>query len=194
MPSKSHGAQTRLKDAVSLLLAERLAHVRQHEAALSRGRPGEEPVHQMRVAIRRLRVALALMDRDGHLEMFLLDLKHLQDALGQVRDAHVQARWAARAGAPALKTALGVTRSRSSERELKAALKHFIQFAPALAEAIHELEPRGRLGGKYMRRKLRGRLERVGKALRPLRSDVDAADAHALQSREEAALPGGAAR
>src|SRR5947209_6684946 len=69
------------------LLAERLSEVQRHEAGL----PAADPVHDMRVAIRRLRATLRLLrlrELDGPVEK-------LQDALGDVRDLQLQIEWLA---------------------------------------------------------------------------------------------------
>jgi CHAD domain-containing protein len=66
-------------------LATLLRNLERHEAGL----PGVDPVHDMRVATRRLRAALRL------LRMRELDppVKKLQDALGGVRDLQLQIVW-----------------------------------------------------------------------------------------------------
>ena len=69
----------------SPILAERIAEVERHEGGL----PGAEPIHDMRVAVRRLRAGLRLL---GLREMDA-PVKELQDALGGVRDLQVQIAW-----------------------------------------------------------------------------------------------------
>src|SRR4051812_5416799 len=69
------------------MLAKRLSDVQQHEAGL----PEAEPVHDMRVAIRRLRATLRLL----RLRSLDADVKKLQDALGDVRDLQLQIEWLA---------------------------------------------------------------------------------------------------
>src|SRR5258706_9703170 len=67
------------------LLAERLEEVQRHEAAL----PAPDPVHDMRIAARRTRAALRLLD----LRSLESGVKSLQDALGAVRDLQLQIHW-----------------------------------------------------------------------------------------------------
>src|SRR4051812_44047816 len=69
------------------MLANRLADVQRHEAGL----PEAEPVHDMRVAIRRLRASLRLL----RLRELDAPVKKLQDALGEVRDLQLQLEWLA---------------------------------------------------------------------------------------------------
>jgi CHAD domain-containing protein len=70
------------------VIQERIAAVRKHEAGVLRGDP--DSVHDMRVATRRLRAALRIFKLSDR------KLKRLQDALGAVRDVHVQADWLAK--------------------------------------------------------------------------------------------------
>jgi len=71
--------------AGSGLISTRLGAIEQYEVAV----PGEEAVHEMRVAVRRLRAVLRVLG--------LRDLdppaKRLQDALGEVRDLQLQVQW-----------------------------------------------------------------------------------------------------
>jgi CHAD domain-containing protein len=88
---------TPLAVAGPLLVRARLADVRRLEAAFAAdGEP--DAVHDMCVAVRRLRAALALAG-DRTLRALAGAVRALQDALGEVRDAQVLRRWfAARAG------------------------------------------------------------------------------------------------
>jgi CHAD domain-containing protein len=67
------------------LLADRLSALERYESAV----PDPEAVHQMRVAARRLRAALRVLQLRG------LDpaVKQLQDVLGEVRDLQLQVDW-----------------------------------------------------------------------------------------------------
>lgn len=69
------------------MLAKRLEDVQRHEAGL----PQADPVHDMRVATRRLRATLRLLD----LRELDAPVKKLQDALGEVRDLQLQIEWLA---------------------------------------------------------------------------------------------------
>jgi len=66
-------------------LAELLRNLERHEASL----PGVGPVHDMRVAARRLRAGLRL----SRLSELDPPVKRLQDALGGVRDRQLQIAW-----------------------------------------------------------------------------------------------------
>src|ERR1700682_4971291 len=94
MPKPTHvpglDAHTPLRQAAKLLLEARLLDVRRYEPQLTEGTP-EDAVHDMRVALRRLRAALRLFrlrELDG-------PVKALQDALGAVRDLKLQIGWPA---------------------------------------------------------------------------------------------------
>jgi len=67
------------------ILAARLRDLERAEAGL----PAPDPVHDMRVAARRLRAALRLL----RLREFDRAVKKLQDALGDVRDLQLQIAW-----------------------------------------------------------------------------------------------------
>src|SRR5438309_11660784 len=88
------GPRSLVRSAGARLLSARLADVRRHEAVLLQGAP-VEPVHDMRVASRRLRAALRLLG-NGSLRELEPAVKELQDALGAVRDVQLQLAWLAR--------------------------------------------------------------------------------------------------
>src|SRR5438874_9049774 len=119
------GPRSLVRTAGAKLLSARLADVRRFEGDLLRGLP-PDPVHDMRVASRRLRAALGLL---GNAPLRKLEpaVKDLQDALGGVRDVQLQIAWLARrstalaarrrevlpSAAAALRRALDVWRSRT---------------------------------------------------------------------------------
>src|SRR5258708_19947575 len=93
MPKPTHvpglDARSPLRQAAKLLLEARLLDVRLYEPQLAEGGAPEKPVHDMRVALRRLRAALRLFrlhELDG-------PVKALQDALAAVRDLRLQIAW-----------------------------------------------------------------------------------------------------
>lgn len=90
------------------VLIERIEKAQSHEAAL----PGVDAVHDMRVALRRLRAALRLLDLRDELDA---PVKRLQDSLGAVRDIQLHGE------------AIGA-RAKAMLRRREAALR------PALAE------------------------------------------------------------
>ena len=135
------------------LLAGLVEHVRQHERAL----PGKDAVHDMRVALRRLRAALRLQ------ELRELDppVKELQDALGEVRDPQLQLEWLNGRSA-----SLERERSRAlrkAERALHPALaKWRSETLPSLLAAAREASPPGpRKRRKILRKRLRRFEERL---------------------------------
>jgi len=137
------------------------------------------PVHDMRVASRRLRAALALL---GNAPLRKLEpaVKEMQDALGAVRDVQLQISWLSRrsgalaarrrevlpAAAAALQRALDVWRSRT---------------VMGIAAAIPWLDRSGRLGGPRLRRTLRKRLSAVEDRLLATLENPDAPTAHRLR-------------
>jgi CHAD domain-containing protein len=172
------GRHSLVRAAGARLLSARLADARKYEAALMHGIP-VEPVHDTRVALRRLRAALALL---GNAPLRELEpaVKELQDALGGVRDVQLQIAWLSRrsgalaarrrevlpAAAVALQQALDVWRSRT---------------VMEIAAAIPWLDRSGRLGGPRIRRALRKRLSTVEDRLLATLENPDALTAHRLR-------------
>jgi CHAD domain-containing protein len=169
----------------SSVLAARIADVRQHEVALLRTIDADH-VHDMRVATRRLRAALQLLVHDERARRTIANVKRLQDALGVVRDRHVQLQWLSertRARKPfaaavrkRLRTAL--TRDRAA---LSRALAAWVRRAPAIERMAAVLKSRGKLGGHRVRHELRRRLRALDKAVRKLAHDLPAQAAHRLR-------------
>jgi CHAD domain-containing protein len=172
---KGLGPRSLLRNAGRRLLSARLADVRKYEETLLRGVPAG-PVHDMRVAARRLRAALGLFG----LRDLEPPVKELQDALGAVRDLQLQISWFARrsralaarrrevlpSATAALRRALDVWRSRTAEQ---------------IAVAISQLDEPGRLGGPRIRRAIRRRIDTVEKRLRAALRDPDPPTAHRLR-------------
>jgi CHAD domain-containing protein len=133
------------------LLAGRIEAIEKHE----RGLPGVEPVHDMRVALRRLRAALRL------LRLRELDpaVKETQDALGRVRDLQLQLEWLS-GRPPARRIAAALRRA---EHALQPALAQWRSSTlPALLEAVET----AKAPGPARRRKiLRKRLDRFEERL-----------------------------
>ena len=90
-PVSGLGSETPLVEAAARLVGARVADVRRYEEKVRASRD-EDAVHDMRVASRRLRVALWLLAK-GQLDEAAEATKRLQDALGAVRDVHVQVGW-----------------------------------------------------------------------------------------------------
>jgi CHAD domain-containing protein len=153
-----------LAEAARRILAARLADVDKH----ARGLPAPEPVHAMRVAARRLRVAMRLFG----LRELEPRVKALQDALGVLRDLQVQDAWLALRD-PALQGKRAPLSSEAS-RALTIAVGEWKSSArPALRKAFAALELPGKLGGHRIRKRLRKALRKfeqrraVAKSLKP---------------------------
>ena len=184
------GPDTRRDEAARRLLASRLADVRAYEEVLG-AHPAEDPVHDMRVATRRLRAALQVFDRQGTLAPLEREVKRLQDALGEVRDLHVQDAWlaqAARGRRGSVRAGLAVLRAHQSRRvaegeaQLQKALTRWQRrTVPRLREAAQVLRDGGRYGGPRSRRHLGKSLRRVARRLRAHEGSADALSAHRLR-------------
>jgi CHAD domain-containing protein len=135
------------------LLAGRIEAVQKHEAGL----PGVDAVHDMRVALRRLRAALRLL----RLRELDPGVKALQDALGRVRDLQLQLQWLP--GRRRLELALG-----KAERELQPALAKWREKTlPRLLDAARKAKaPSAARRRKILRKRLRRFEERLEAALR----------------------------
>ncbi len=157
-----------------------------------------EAVHDARVAVRRLRVALALFGAAP--EKVLRELAVLKRRAGAVRDlqlqlAKVQAhskRGAGRAQARALEPRLAgalrarIPKLREALRRFEASLRH------TLAHLAGRAAPKGKLGGRRLRRRLARRLVQADTLLREARQ-LEPETAHALRRglkrlRDEAEL------
>lgn len=134
------------------LLAGRIEVVQKHEAGL----PAIDAVHDMRVALRRLRAALRLL----RLRELDPGVKALQDALGRVRDLQLQLQWDP--GRRPLEIAL-----RKAERGLQPALAKWRgKTLPALLDAAREASaPSAARRRKILRKRLRRFEERLEAAL-----------------------------
>jgi CHAD domain-containing protein len=122
-----------VSDAFAFACAH-LARVIVHYAPLAVARQGTEPVHQMRVALRRLRSALALFRRIVTCREFdaaKAGLRSLGHALGPARDWDVFATGTAEAVATAFPTDAAVTRLTAATTRRRdacyAALRHELE-------------------------------------------------------------------
>ncbi len=177
-PAAELGPRSRAAEAGRLLLAARLSDVQRLLRAAAGGRSASA-VHDLRVSCRRLRVALELFaQRPGRL---LADrVKELQDALGAVRDLHVQSAWLGSLKLPRLQ-AFREVHLPARAAALDRALREFrARTAPGIEEAIGALEGKGRLQGKPLRKELAGRLRKLRARLLRARS-VEPEAAHRLR-------------
>jgi CHAD domain-containing protein len=150
----------------SQLLADRLSTLERYESAV----PQKEAVHQMRVAIRRLRAALRVF------KLRELDpaVKRLQDALGEVRDLQLQINWLR--GRDAGLRRAREARLRTAERKLSKEMSTWrSQTLPALlAAAADPSTPPARKLSKMLRK----RLDRLEERLEQARSRLTAKALH----------------
>jgi len=148
-------------------------------------------VHDMRVATRRLRAALQLFQEVGGLGKLERRVKRLQDALGEVRDLHVQRDWmaeAAKGEKPQRRKVLEGLRTqrepllRQKEQHLRGELKRWTaRTVPALLGQMARLQDARSYGGKYARRHLRWRVRRVEQRIERHMQASDALSAHRLR-------------
>lgn len=176
--------------AARRLITSRLADARQAEAALTR-KLTPEHVHDLRVATRRLRAALVAFRDLGGLDEREREVKRLQDALGEVRDLHVQGAWLEEAlleGEPSRRAGLqGMHASLMAplpdkERRLRRALVRWAErTVPALEQETLRLDGPGKYGGRRARKGLLHRLRQVKRRMKHLTKDLDAPTTHALR-------------
>ncbi|MBZ4415506.1 CHAD domain-containing protein [Myxococcus sp. RHSTA-1-4] len=192
-PIRGLGPDSRLGVAARRILAGRLADVRKPEARLDEG-IDDESVHDMRVATRRLRAALQVFRPLGGLRKLEREVKRIQDALGGVRDLHVQAAWMEGAAREVEKEKPGardgITALRDSrlasldemEARLRAELERWEdRTVPRLLRKLDTLEDPHRFGGRRVRKHLRWRVRRVRQRMDAYADAPDAASAHELR-------------
>jgi CHAD domain-containing protein len=192
-PIRGLGPGSRVGEAARRILAGRLADVRKPEAAFADG-ADDESVHDMRVATRRLRAALQVFRSLGGLGKLEREVKRLQDALGGVRDLHVQAAWldgAAREvekdGPGALAGLHPLRKARlagleEQEARLHAELERWVErTVPRLLRTLDGLDGKHRFGGRRVRAPLRKRLRRVEKRMEAYADAPDATSAHEVR-------------
>jgi CHAD domain-containing protein len=180
------GPDTPVAAAGPLLVAARLADVRRYEAPVAETLDAD-PIHDMRVATRRLRAALKLFDGAGGRELDR-KVKRLQDALGDVRDVQVQLAWLATCyrrlhhrERPRMRAWI-TSPLRLREAALRTALRAWReQTAAEVSAAAAAITGRGRLGGKRPRKVLERRARRLAKLAREVRADPEPTAAHALR-------------
>lgn len=170
------GPKSPRADAARRLVSQRLADVRHAQEKLGRTL-APDPVHDLRVATRRLRAALQVFRSLGTSRTLERQVKQLQDALGQVRDIHVQTEWltqrareqkkpSRREGSEALRSKLH-SHLGSREQHLRRALEHWTTHtAPALEAATERLHGPGRYGNKQDRKVLLQRLRRLQRSMK----------------------------
>ena len=175
VPGVRRGSKLRL--AARLIGTARLADVRGFEDQLAAQR-SVDGVHDMRVATRRLRATLQLFYGSS---VASEGVKALADALGEVRDRHVQQAWLAQV-APPLATEIGKELP-AAERALLVGLhESTFRAVPRLVLALARAKPEGKLSGGKLRRRLRRRFGEVRACLAAIDpTHLDAELAHQLR-------------
>jgi triphosphatase len=162
-------ASTRLRRAAPIFLAARLADFERHHSAVQK-RFSPNAVHDLRVALRRLRGAVRLHGTGKEVRRANAALGRLQATLGGLRDVQVQlsrltrlqSRLATEEAAVVahVRTALGVTRTEALTAS-RAALERWAKRGPRLLAALKGLQPRGKLGGHRLRKRLVRQMEQL---------------------------------
>jgi CHAD domain-containing protein len=179
-----------LEEAARRSIESRLEDLRGFEQKLVSGANADD-VHDMRVATRRLRAALQLFDRKHQLRAAHHAVKALGEALGEVRELHVQLGWLRDELAAASERdkvglqALYVEREAKLPKRLErlhAAVQSWrTDGAAAVDAALATLDVRGRLGGDRVRRHLAHGLKRVRRRMAAACKSMDASRAHRLR-------------
>jgi len=191
-PIDNLDADTPLDEAARRALAARLSDVRGWEEPVAYRRDADA-VHDMRVATRRLRAAIALFD-DGSpaVEEAEVEVRRLGDALGHVRDRDVQIEWlqgvlGGSVGAP---ERVGIEQLLEERRQELPAHEQALQqvlgrwrseVAPRLEQAFAAVVGDGRLGGGGPRKHLRRRLRTVDERINYVLISADPHTAHKLR-------------
>jgi CHAD domain-containing protein len=190
-PVRGLDAATPMPEAARAFLGARLADVQRHLGKLGPRLVSDE-VHDARVATRRLRAALALFGDRKRVRRADKVVSALQDALGDVRDVHVQldAFSALDEQADALeRTALRHLRQHLDARlpgrteALRAAIPEWEKEGIRALGRLEPLEPPGKLGGHRLRESLIGDLEELEARLLEAQRDPSASPMHELRKR-----------
>ena len=179
-----------LEEAARRSIETRLGEVRRYEQKLA-GAVEPDEVHDMRVASRRLRAALELFDRKRQLADAHDAVEALGNALGEVRELHVQLAWLERELAAATERDKIGLQALYAERQAKlprrierlhAALGAWSdEGVPAVEAALAALALRGRLGGPRIRRRLSRRLKNTKRRVAAACKSMDPRSAHKLR-------------
>jgi CHAD domain-containing protein len=172
-----------LSEAAPALLAARLGDLEAlfHHAHRARS---PERVHDLRVATRRLRVALGLLGRKRG-KRLAAKCSSLQDSLGAVRDLHVESAWLATLPpsirSPSVAEGLAVATARAEHR-LENRLGRFERRTlPKLVELAQRPGGEGTLGGPRLAARLDRACERVNARAATLDAALSPSPAHRLR-------------
>ena len=179
-----------LEDAARRSIESRLGDMRRYEEKLA-GAPEADDVHDMRVASRRLRAALALFDQKKQLRPAYDAVSTLGDALGDVRELQVQLAWLREELAAAserdkvgLQALLEERQGKLPKRveKLEAALGTWTDDGvPTVEAALAGLSVRGKLGGHRVRKRLSRRLKDTRRRAAAALKSNDPRTAHKLR-------------
>lgn len=189
-PIEGLDARSTMDEAARRSIEARLGDVRKFEDKLG-GAVDADDVHDMRVASRRLRAALELFDRKRQLCAAHDAVEALGDALGQVREMHVQLAWLRdelsaaserdKVGLQALAAERDAKLPRRIER-LQLALGTWREDGvPTVEAALGSLSVGGRLGGHRVRRRLSRRLKDTRRRAAAALKSMDPRTAHKLR-------------
>ncbi len=173
------GPDLSAREAARALAAARLADARRLAAAAIRA-PAPDAIHDLRVALRRLRAALELFGAPGARDD---ELRRLMGPLGACRDATLRIDWLK--GAGAVGEPLRVAETRRLEALLPRAVASTRRWLDgrggAFEAAVAQLAPRGRFGGHRLRRRVAAMRRKVARRLRRLPEGLDPAPVHRLR-------------
>ena len=179
-----------MEEAARRSIEARLNDLRKYEEKLTEAADPDD-VHDMRVASRRLRAALELFDRKGQLRGAHDAVEKLGDALGQLRELHVQLGWlrdelaaASERDKVGLQALLGEREAKLPKRveRMKIALGTWTEDGLVRVEAaLAALDVRGNLAGKRMRGRLSQRLKDTRQRAKATLQSMDARTAHKLR-------------
>jgi CHAD domain-containing protein len=171
------GPRTPLSEAARRLVSARLGDALRSAARLS-SELEPEMLHDLRVAVRRLRAALGVFDHG--LDRLALRAKELQDALGAVRDLQVEIAWLGSIGLSQAEIEPLIAERQAEISERARVLEELLpswRVAQRLpAGALDHLS--GKLGGKETRRALRRRLRKVERRFAELHLAFSVRGAH----------------
>ena len=188
-PVRGLHAATPMPEAARALLGGRLADVQRQLGKLGK-RLGSDQVHDARVATRRLRAAVALFGDGKRVRRADEVVRALQDALGEVRDLHVQLdAFTAMGdqGDPLERTALRHVRENLAARlpgkteALQAAIPRWQKDGPEALAGLERLEPKGKLGGHRARDRLVDELEELEARVIAAQREPSATPVHELR-------------
>ena len=188
-PVRGLHAATPMPEAARALLGGRLADV-QRQLGKLRGELAADKVHDARVATRRLRAALVLFGDDKRVRRADKVVSVLQDALGEVRDLHVQLDAFTAMGdqaSPLERTALRHVREHLASRlpgrteALRAAIPKWQKDGLEALGRLERLQPRGKLGGHRTRDRLVGELEELEARVIEAQGDPSPTPMHELR-------------